>query len=150
LSNCALQYPHGTVKKVHLKNKNMKLIKGIAPEFIDARGAITMVLDENDMPVKSVLLITCTKGAVRANHFHKEDSHWAFMLTGKMRYTEAPVGAGDDKKEVAIVEAGDMVYSPPMVMHAMEFLEDSVFLAFATKSRKDGAYEDDTVRVNLV
>lgn len=128
----------------------MKLVKNITPEFVDERGAITMVLDENDLPVKSVLLITCAKGAIRANHYHKEDSHWAFMLKGSMEYTEVPVGASEDKKEVVIVEAGDMVYSPPMVTHAMRFLEDSVFLAFATKSRKDGAYEDDTVRVKLV
>lgn len=127
----------------------MKIFKNIKPEFIDQRGAITKILDDGKTAIKSVLLITCKKGAIRANHYHKKDSHYAYMLSGKMEYTEQPVGDGS-KKESAIIEANDMVLSSPMTIHAMRFLEDSVFLALATESRSQADYESDTVRVKLI
>ena len=127
----------------------MELFKNIKPEFIDARGAITKVLDDGKSNVKSVLLITCKKGAIRANHYHKKDTHFAYMLSGSMEYTEHPVGQ-PDKKTSAVVTAGDMVFTPPMALHAMNFLEDSVFLALASESRGQADYEADTVRIKLI
>lgn len=130
--------------------KNMQLFKQIKPEFIDERGEITMILDNERTPIKSVLLITCKKGAIRANHYHKEDSHYAYMLSGSVEYFEEPVSGTEKKRETAMLSEGDMVYTPAMTVHAMCFLEDSVFIALATKSRKEGAYEDDTVRIKLI
>lgn len=131
----------------------MKLIRGLKPEFVDDRGGITMVLDDGRTIVKSVLLITSRKGSVRANHYHKADSHYSYLLSGRMEYTEQPIGSDgrpNGSKESTVLEAGDMVFSAPMVVHAMRFLEDSVFLALATKSRHQTEYETDTVRVHLV
>ncbi len=129
------------------------VLKGIKPEFVDERGSIARLLDDGKTAVKSVLLITSQKGSVRANHYHREDSHYSYILSGAMEYTEQPVdsiGNLQGKKESVVVKAGDMVYSAPMAAHAMRFLEDTVFLALATKSRSQKAYEEDTVRVKLV
>ena len=132
----------------------MKLYKNIKPEFVDARGEITMILDDGNTNIASIIMITSKTGAIRANHYHKEDSHYCYMVSGKMEYTEEPVEGG--KRETVIVEASDMVYTPPMAKHAMKFLEDSVLWAFSTKSRiegfgkADGAYERDTVKVKLI
>lgn len=129
------------------------VFRNIKPEFIDERGGITRVLDDGRTTIRSVLLITCKKGSIRANHYHKKDSHYSYLLSGRMEYTEQPVDANgkpQGKKETVIIEAGDMVYSPPMVIHAMNFLEDSSFLALATESRHQSAYEEDTVRVKLI
>lgn len=128
----------------------MKFIKNIKPFFRDDRGDIFMLFDNKKMPITSVLLITCTKGAVRANHYHKRDSHYSYMLSGKMEYTEKPVVGKNARKKTVIVKTGDMVYTPPLAIHAMKFLEDSVFLALAAQPRNQKAYEDDTVRVTLV
>lgn len=128
----------------------MKLWRNLKPIFTDDRGDIFILLDDGSTNIKSTLLITCKKGAIRANHYHKEDSHYTYMLSGKMEYTEQPVEANVSKRETATLAPGDMVYSAPMMMHAMRFLEDSTFIALATKSRKDGAYEQDTVRVKLI
>ncbi len=128
----------------------MQLTKNIQPIFTDDRGDIVSLFDEGDQKIASVLLITCKKGAIRANHYHKEDSHYSYMLSGKMEYIEEPPPGEKGKREGAIIEAGDMVYTPPMRAHKMTFLEDSVFIALATKSRKEGAYEDDTVRIKIV
>ncbi len=127
----------------------IKLFKKIMPEFIDDRGAITKILDDGKTIIKSILLITCKKGAIRANHYHQKDSHYCYLISGRMDYLEEPVGQ-PDKRQAALVEAGDMIYTPPMAVHAMHFTEESVFIAFATESRAQENYEADTVRVKLI
>ncbi len=128
----------------------MKIYKNIKPFFTDERGEMFTLFDNKKTPVTSVLLITCKKGAIRANHYHKKDSHYSYMLSGKMEYTEKPVRGKGARKKTVVVQAGDMVYTPPMAIHAMKFLEDSVFLALAAQPRNQKAYENDTVRVRLV
>ena len=49
-----------------------------------------------------------------------------------------------------IVKKGEMVYTPPHEAPAMKFLEDSVFLAFATEKRDEDRYEKDLMRVKLI
>ena len=127
----------------------MKLFKNIQPDFIDERGAIAKILDDGKTNIKSILLITSAKGTIRANHYHKKDSHYCYLVSGKIEYTEQPVDKSSTL-ETAILESGDMIFSPPMVMHAFRFLEDTVFWAFATESRRQTDYESDTVRVNLI
>ena len=126
----------------------MRIFKNIKPEFVDDRGAITKILDDGKTVIKSVLLITSKKGTVRANHYHKTDSHYCYLLSGKMEWREKLLKGG--KVEKAVLKMGDMVFTPPLRMHASKFLEDSVFLAFATESRSQADYENDTVRIKLI
>lgn len=131
----------------------MQITRNIAPEFVDDRGGITKLLDDGKTVIKSMLMMTSKPGAIRANHYHKEDGHYVYMLTGSMEYFEAPLvdGVPDlTKMEKEVVNAGDMVYTPPMVGHAMNFLEDSTSFVFALKSRSQDDYEQDTVRVKLI
>ena len=116
----------------------------VKPSFVDNRGVITNILEE---PINSVVHITGKKGAIRANHYHKEDSHWSYMVRGKMEYYERRPGG---QLEMAIIEAGQMVYSAPGVPHAMKFLEPSVFLALTTRRRSKGRYDEDTIRCEIV
>lgn len=125
----------------------MKIIRGIKPEFVDERGSIMRILD-TDVPIHSVLLITCKSGSVRSNHYHKKDSHWCYIVSGKVEWYQQPVDGGEVEK--AILNAGDMVYDPANVIHAGVFLEDTVELAFCTQPRDQDEYEEDTVRVKLV
>ena len=127
---------------------NMKIIRGIKPEFVDERGGITRILDDEKFPVHSVLYITSKSGTVRSNHYHKTDAHWCYLLSGKAEYYERPVAGGEI--EHASLVAGDMVFSDSMIIHAVRFTEDSVLLAFARKPRNQEDYEDDTVRVELI
>lgn len=123
-------------------------IKKIKPEFTDQRGEIRKIL-EIDPTIKTALLITSRKGAVRANHFHKHDTHYTFLLSGKFDYLEKGLGMVD-QLETAIILPGDLVITPPNKMHAMKFKEDSVMLVFSTEARDQASYEEDTVRVKLV
>ena len=123
----------------------MEIIRGIKPEFIDERGEITRLLDKT---IQSVLLITCKKGSIRSNHYHKKDSHWVYIQSGKFEWYEMVIRK--TKLEKKILEAGDMVFTPSNVIHANKALEDGVQLAFCTQSRDQIDYEKDTIRVKLI
>ncbi|MDP3779271.1 MAG: cupin domain-containing protein [bacterium] len=125
----------------------MKIFRNIKPEFVDDRGGITRILD-SESPIRSILSITSQKGSVRSNHYHKKDTHYCYLVSGKMEWSEKPVEGGE--VESAVLESGDMVFTPAMTVHAVRFLEDSVFLTFATEARNQDDYEADTVRVQLI
>ena len=127
----------------------MKTVIKIQPPHTDERGSITNLLEVN-FPLRSILLITSRKGSIRANHYHKKDSHYVYLLQGKMEYTEKDMSAKNKRKRSIIVKPGDLILSPPMMAHAMRFLEDTVFLAFTTEPRDQRSYEEDTVRIQLI
>ena len=123
----------------------MKTLIKVKPFFIDERGSMTHLLPKNT-EITGALLITCKKGSVRANHYHKKDQHFAYMLKGSMKYTYRPLKG--KRKQSVIARQGDVVYTPPNVLHRMEFLTDAVFLALTTEKRDRKAYEADTVRID--
>lgn len=124
----------------------MKLIKKIKPEFVDVRGGITKLLDDGKTNIKSILLISSKAGSVRSNHYHKKDAHYIYMISGVMDYFEKPV-KGNTKTKKVVVNAGEMVYTPPLAIHTSRFIKNSIFMTFSIKSRNQKSYEKDTIRV---
>lgn len=114
--------------------------------YVDERGKIQVL---TDFPVGSVVLIESTNGSIRANHYHKEDNHYCYLISGCIEYYHRPVGS-DEEPEKIIIQPGQLFYSPPMVEHAMKFTEDSVFLALTKRNREQKNYENDLVRVKLI
>ena len=51
--------------------------------FADKRGEIIDVLQRE--PIEYATIIHSRKGAVRANHYHKETWQWLYVLAGKLR-----------------------------------------------------------------
>ena len=49
--------------------------------YVDERGLIQVL---TDLPISSVLVIRSKKGAVRGNHYHKEDFHYCYLASGLM------------------------------------------------------------------
>lgn len=127
----------------------MKLIRNLKPFHVDARGEMTYLIEDATSPIQSVLLITCKKGSVRANHIHTKDSHYSYMLKGSMEYSYKEDGDKEPIKHIKVL-AGEVVYTPSHEAHAMKFLEDSVFLAFTTEKRDKNKYEKDLTRVELI
>ncbi len=121
----------------------------IKPEFTDKRGFISRLVDNDTVPFRAVLYIESRKGAVRANHYHKKDSHYVYCLSGKFRYSEKDMSKKNSKKQSVILKPGDLVLSRKMIAHSMEFLEDTVFLAITTEPREHEKYEKDTVRLEF-
>ena len=114
--------------------------------FIDARGAIQPLVD---VDMKSALMISSKKGSVRANHYHKSDWHYCYVVSGAIEYHHRPQGSAEKARSV-VVKAGQLFFTPPMVEHAMKFLEDTVFLTLSRNKRDHAHYEEDLIRTELV
>jgi quercetin dioxygenase-like cupin family protein len=114
--------------------------------FVDERGAIRPLLERE---MRSALLISSKAGTVRANHYHKTDWHYCYVVSGTIEYYHRPAGSTAEP-EKGVVAAGEMFFSPAMVEHAMVFPEDTVFLTLSRNARDQAAYEDDLVRTKLV
>jgi dTDP-4-dehydrorhamnose 3,5-epimerase-like enzyme len=114
--------------------------------FEDARGKLEPLIDDLDM--KSAILITSHRGAIRANHYHKTDWHYCYLLSGEMEYGWREVGS-QQAPQCITVHMGEMIFTPAMMEHAMRFTEDSVFLALSGNPRDQLSYENDLVRVEL-
>ena len=121
----------------------------INPEFIDERGFISRVVNNSPIKLNSILYIVRKKGSVSANHYHKSDAHYIFVLSGKVKYSEKDMRKEKSAVNTVILEPFDLVLSSPMIAHATEFLEDSVILAFTSENRDQDNYEKDTVRIKI-
>src|ERR1051325_9211713 len=89
--------------------------------FVDERGAIQPLVD---VTMESCVLISSKKGTVRANHYHKTDWHYCYVLSGAIDYFHRPHGTTVTPEKVTI-KAGQMFFTPPNVDHAMVFTEDT-------------------------
>ena len=115
------------------------------PQFAhqDQRGEITDILVKEE--IQSVTLITSVKGATRGNHYHEKTFQWVYVLQGRLRLlTQMP----DASMDSAILEKGDLAMTMPLERHAIEALEDSIFLVFTRGPRGGGDYEKDTYRLS--
>ncbi len=113
---------------------------------VDERGEIIPLVDA---PMQSAVMITSKKGTVRANHYHKTDWHYCYVVSGRIAYYHRPTGT-DDEPERVVVEAGQLFFTPPMDDHAMVFLEDTVFLTLGRNPRDQQSYESDVVRIDPI
>ena len=114
--------------------------------FVDARGAIQPLVDT---VMKSAVMIESKAGSIRANHYHKTDWHYCYVISGQMEYLHRPTGSNQEP-EILVVNEGEMVFTPPMVDHGMRFSFDTVFLTLSRNPRDQVSYESDVVRVEFV
>ena len=114
--------------------------------FVDDRGAIQPLVDRM---MKSAVMIESKKGALRANHYHKTDWHYCYVVSGTIEYYHRVTGS-DAEPEMLLVKEGQMVFTPPMIDHGMKFPEDTVFLTLSRNPRDQATYEADVVRVDLL
>lgn len=112
----------------------------------DVRGTIQSLVN---FPMKNISLITSKKGVVRSNHYHLTDWHYMYVLSGSFDYYFRPTGSDEDLQCVR-VNAGDMIFTPPMEDHATVFLEECQLLAISRNPRDQEAYEKDVRRVVLI
>lgn len=114
----------------------------IQHSFRDERGEITDILAKE--PIEYVTLITQAKGTTRGNHYHKETIQWNYVLSGRLKLlTQLP----GDSVMSTVLEVGDLAVTVQDERHAIEALEDSVFLVFTRGVRGGADYEKDTFRL---
>ncbi len=114
--------------------------------FVDDRGAIQPLVDRM---MKSAVMIQSNAGALRANHYHKTDWHYCYVISGTIEYYHRVTGSTEEP-EMLLVKQGQMVFTPPMIDHGMKFPEDTVFLTLSRNPRDQATYEADVVRVDML
>jgi len=122
-------------------------VKKIRPVFEDERGAITNVLEE---PISHVAIVTSKKGSIRANHYHPKQIQYIYLISGSYESTSKDLNNKDSTDEKIIIKLGDLVITPPMIVHAMRFLEDSVMLNLTTGQRDNENFEEHTIKYKLI
>jgi quercetin dioxygenase-like cupin family protein len=110
--------------------------------FQDERGEITDIFSNE--PVEHVTLITSKKGAVRANHYHKETVQFNYVVSGRIQLLTQNPG---EKVQSTILMSGDLAVTPAGESHALIALEDSTFMVFTRGPRGGMDYENDTFRL---
>ena len=123
-----------------------KPIVALERPFVDDRGSIQPLVDQM---MKSAVMIESKAGSLRANHYHKTDWHYCYVISGSIEYYHRPTGS-DLEPELLVVNKGQMVFTPPMVDHGMKFREDTVFLTLSRNPRDQATYEEDVVRVDML
>jgi len=119
------------------------VIVPLPSSFDDERGSIQPLVD---MDMKSSVLISSNTGSVRANHYHKTDWHYCYVLYGEIIYYHRPHGS-KEKPEKVVVKENQMFFTPPMVEHAMVFTKQTKFITWGRNSRVQEIYEADVFRI---
>ena len=128
------------------KNLPEKEIIELENPFIDQRGEIQPLVDKI---MKSAVMIHSKAGSLRANHYHKTDWHYCYVISGEIEYYYRKTNSLETKKQIK-VKKGQMVFTPPMVDHAMVFNVDTTFLTLSRNFRDQKTYESDVVRIELI
>lgn len=116
------------------------------PPFTDHRGTIQNILLK---PVTSLAVISSKAGTTRANHYHRTDWHYAYVISGRVLYYERDVGSQLKPDPVEFLP-GSLFFTPPMREHCMAFPEDTVILTAARNVRSHESHESDLVRVRFI
>lgn len=110
----------------------------------DSRGSITDLISDDE--VNAVTLITFTKGAVRANHYHERTIQWNYVLSGEILLaTQFP---GSEKRE-QVLKKGDFAVTRENERHALQGLTDAEVLILTKGPRAGTQYEKDTFRLDV-
>ena len=125
--------------------KKFKFIWKTGKKFVDKRGFLKKIIDGN---FSSCIEVKSKKGSVRANHYHKKDKHFIYIITGEILYFYKNRKKGS-KVHTKKMKKGDLFFTPAMQEHMAYFLKHTHFLAFSTRKRTKFDYEKDLIRVNM-
>ena len=112
----------------------------------DKRGEILSIIDET---IRNVSLISCNAKSIRSNHYHKTDWHFIYVLKGSFEYYFKKTNS-DEKVQKKIVKKGDLLFTGPVVDHAMFYTEETEIIVLSKNPRDQKTYEEDTVRIDFM
>ncbi len=115
----------------------------LKPAFEDERGSITDLI--GDDTINAVTVITFTRGAVRANHYHEHTVQWNYVLSGEvLLVTQFP---GEERRE-RVLRKGEFAVTRELERHALQGVTDSEVLILTKGPRAGSQYENDTFRLS--
>lgn len=131
----------------NLKERHEIVFKGADP-YEDVRG----VIENYQLPeaINLVATITSKKGALRSNHYHPVQEQKVLLISGKYISIYKDLLYPNSLIKHHLISAGDLVITPPMVVHTMIFLEDSVFINLVNGNRDHNKFGEHTIPLILV
>lgn len=117
-------------------------IVSFSHEFVDDRGAILSLVNEAH---SNVSIIKCFEGSIRANHWHLDDHHYMYVISGRMDYFY--VCKDENIVKYFEVCAGQMVFTPKLELHATHYPVDTDMVVISKNRRDRDTYEADTRRI---
>ena len=125
--------------------KKFKFDHKVGKTYKDNRGYLTNILNQG---FSSCIEIYSKKNTIRANHYHKKDEHYAYILKGKILFFFRN-RKKNSKLNYKIVKKGDLFFTTYQQDHMAYFLENTHFLAFSSRKRSKFDYEKDLVRLKM-
>ena len=114
--------------------------------FEDKRGFIQPLCDLN---MKSASLIYSKPDQWRANHYHKKDWHFIYVIKGEFEYYFRRTNSNEKIKK-KIVKLNELLFTGPMIDHAMLYTKETEILVMSKNPRDQKTYEEDTVRIDFM
>ena len=111
----------------------------------DQRGEILLIVDAD---ISNVSIISCEANTIRSNHYHHLDSHFIFVLEGRINYFYKRID--NPQINFQLVEEGQSIYTPPLEIHATHFPIPTKLVVCSKNPRDQETYEKDTVRVEFI
>ena len=135
-------------------NKISKLIREcfdkpviqLPKSFLDNRGFIQSLCDFN---TKNISLIYSEPKIWRANHYHKKDWHFIYVLNGSFEYYYRKTHTNVKIKK-KIIKKGQLLFTGPMIDHAMFYLSKTNIIVASKNPRDQKTYENDTIRIDFM
>jgi len=134
------------ISKEEMETWPSKPLIDLHTPFVDKRGSIQPLVD---LMMKSAVMIESKAGSLRANHYHKTDWHYCYVISGEIEYFYRELNSVKTP-DLIIVKKGKMIFTPPLVEHCMKFSQDTLFLTLSRNPRDQETYESDVIRVNLI
>ena len=128
-----------------MKKKKFQFIHKTGKVFKDERGNLLKILDKG---FSSCIEIFSKKGSIRANHYHKKDEHFCYILKGEILFFYRNRKKGS-KLNYKIMKKGDLFFTTYDQDHLAYFLKTTHFLSYSSRKRSKFDYENDLVRLNM-
>ena len=125
--------------------KKFKFIHKTGKVFKDERGYLLKILDKG---FSSCIEIFSKKGSIRANHYHRKDEHFCYVLKGEILFFYRNRKKGS-KLNYKIMKKGDLFFTTFEQDHMAYFLKTTHFLSYSSRKRSQFDYEKDLVRLNM-
>ena len=125
--------------------KKFKFIHKTGKVFKDERGYLLKILDKG---FSSCIEIFSKKGSIRANHYHKKDEHFCYILKGEILFFYRNRKKGS-KLNYKVMKKGDLFFTTYDQDHLAYFLKTTHFLSYSSRKRSKFDYENDLVRLNM-
>jgi quercetin dioxygenase-like cupin family protein len=131
-------------KAVEEKNYPTDRMCPLGSKFEDDRGMIQNLIESAG--VNAVAIIHSKAGSKRSNHYHLESDHYLYIVSGSLLYYERLPNESSANIAPTFVTAGEIIFTPPGVVHLTEFLSDTVMISIGSNPRSHHHHENDLVR----